>query len=262
MKKVILTAVSAGLAVMGGASGALADEHEVESPPMRAVETWTCSLREGKSMDDLEKANNAWLKWMDDWGQEDYYAAMVTPFFFGERSFDVGWIGVFRDGKAFGIGNDKWVNDSGDLGEMFAEVITCDSHTGWVSMNLMSSSPDESDDDEPDNTFVLSFSNCSMKDGHTFEEYLAATKEWEAYANEHGITERAWVWFPIVGEKNNDYGFKVVSAQDDYTAMGENWQKYMDGHWQKSSELFDDLVDCDIARTYSATTLRRWKEED
>ena len=65
-----------------------------------------------------------------------------------------------------------------------------------------------------------------------------------------------------MGEANNDYGFKVVSAQDDYTAMGENWQKYMDGHWQKSSELFDDLVDCDIARTYSGTTLRRWKEED
>lgn len=262
MNRAILRAVAAGLVVMGSSGGVLADEHESEYSPMRAVETWTCSFKEGKDMDDLEKPNKAWLEWMDGWGQEDYYAAMVTPFFFGERNFDVGWIGVYRDGKAFGIGSDKWVNDSGDLGEMFAEVITCDSHTGWASMNLMSSSQDESDGDESDNSFVLSFSNCSMKDGHSFEDYLAATKEWEAYAIEHGITERAWVWFPIVGEANNDYGFKIVSAQDDYTAMGENWQMYLDGHWQKSSELFDDLVDCDIARTYSATTLRRWKEED
>lgn len=261
MNRTKLAALVAGLAVMGSAAGALADEHEVEYPPLRAVETWTCSFKDGKGMDDLEKPNKAWLEWMDDWGQEDYYAAMLTPFFYGERSFDVGWIGVYRDGKAFGIGNDKWVNDSGKLGELFNEVITCNSHTGWVSMVLMSTDEKESDDDESDNTFVLSFSNCSIKDGHTFEEYMAASREWEAYANEHGITERVWAWFPLVGEANNDYTFKVVSAQDDYTAMGETWQQYMDGHWAKSNELFEDLVDCDIARTYSGTTLRRWKED-
>jgi hypothetical protein len=262
MKKVILAAVSAGLAVMSGAGVVLADEHENEYPPMTALETWTCSLRDGKGMDDLEKANDAWLKWMDDWGQEDYYAAMVTPFFFGKRTFDVGWIGAFRDGKAFGIGNDKWVNDSGDLGAMFDEVITCDSHTGWVSMEIMDAAGAESDDDKQDNKFVLSFSNCSIKEGRTFEEYMAASGEWEAYAKEHGITGRAWIWFPIVGEADNDYDFKVVSAEDDYTAMGENWQKYMDGHWLRSSELFDDLLDCDIARVYTATTLRRWVEKE
>ena len=262
MKQVILAAVTAGLAVMSGAGAVLADEHEAGYPPMTAIETWTCSLREGKDMDDLEKANDAWLKWMDDWGQEDYYAVLVTPFFFGEQSFDVGWIGAYRDGKAFGIGQDKWVNDSGDLGEKFSEVITCDSHTGWVSMEIMNLGGDTSGDNEQDDKFVLSFSNCSIKEGRTFDEYMAASEEWETYANEHGITGRAWIWFPIVGEANNDYAFKVVSAEDNYTAMGENWQKYMDGHWSKSSELFDDLLDCDISRVYNATTLRRWTDKE
>ena len=43
--------------------------------------------------------------------------------------------------------------------------------------------------------------------------------------------------------------------------MGANWQKYHDGHWQKSSELFDSIVDCDVSRTYNGTMIRRWKED-
>ena len=94
---------------------------------------------------------------------------------------------------------------------MFGEAITCNSHSAWVSMNV---DPSENDgNDEGDDTFVLSFSNCSIKDGHTFEDYMAATKQWNEYAAEHGFRQAGWVWFPIVRPENcMQTGFRLAST--------------------------------------------------
>lgn len=259
MKNLVLTAASAGLLLMSASHSALAQDEEVEYPNMRIVESWTCKYRDGKGREDLDKANAAWNKWMDKTGQDDYSALIATPYFFGERPFDVGWIGVARTGQAFGEGTDRWISEGGKIGDMFEEAITCDSHTAWVSMNV---DPTENGgDDEGDDDFVLSFSNCSIKEGHTFEDYMAATREWNEYAAEHGFRQAGWVWFPVAGESDDDYDFKFAGAEDDYRTMGANWQLYMDGHWQKSSELFDDIVKCDVSRIYNATMIRRWADE-
>ena len=259
MYRIKLTAAAAGLAVMAGAAGVLADEHEAEYPPMQVVEGWTCSYLDGKGPADLDKANAAWNDWMDKTGQDHYTAAIITPYFYGERTFDLGWLGVAKDGTSFGKGTDLWVNEGGDVGALFMDVMKCNSHTAWVSMLV--DTPDDEDDDTSDNNFVVSFSNCTMKDGYTFDDYMKAAQEWDAYSKEHGIKGVAWVWFPVAGEANNDYEFKVVAAEDDFVEMGANWQKYLDGHWQKSSELFDSIVDCDVSRTYNGTMIRRWKED-
>ena len=260
MRKVILTAATAGLVLTSAAGSVFAQEEEVEYPSMRVVESWTCKYNEGKGRADLDKANAAWNKWMDKRGHKDYTALMATPYFYGEWAFDVGWIGVARDGHAFGEGTDVWLSEGGEVSEMFGEAITCDSHSAWVSMNVDPSENDGSD--EGDDTFVLSFSNCSIKDDHTFEDYMAATKQWNEYAAEHGFRQAGWVWFPVAGESNDDYDFKFAVGQDDNRTMGANWPLYLDGHWQKSNELFEDIVKCDASRIYNATMIRRWEQED
>lgn len=259
MKTNNVTAVLAGL-VLASASGAvLAQDEEPENPTMRVVEGWTCDYNEGKGPADLKKANDAWNKWMDETGQKDYYAAILTPYFFGEQNFDFGWLGVARDGNAFGKGSHLWVTEggSGEVGALFNEAITCKSHTAWVSM-VVDPRDGSGDGDESDNDFVLSIANCSIEEGHTFEEYLEASKAWDAYAKENGIKTVGWAWFPVAGESNNDYGFKGVSAADDFVELGANWQKFLEGHWRKSSELFDDVLDCDVGRIYLGKTIRRW----
>ena len=259
MKRSFATAVSAACVLVLGAGIANAQEEELDEPSFRPVETWTCDYRDGKGRADLDKVNAMWNDWMDDTGQNDYYAAIITPTFYGERAFDVGWLGVYEDGNAFGVGTERWYTEGGEVGAKFGEVVTCSSHTGWVSMNIRE--PERNDDDS-DNSFVLSFANCSINEGHTFKEFRQAHATWNAYADEHGIKDGSWIWWPVAGESNNDYDFKWISGEDDYTAMGANWQKYMDGHWRKSNELFDDIVDCDIARVYSGTAIRRMGDDD
>ena len=158
-----------------------------------------------------------------------------------------------------GAGLDMWVNDSGDLGAKFFEVIDCHAHSAYVSSQLRAPQPDG---DESDNTFVLSFTNCSVKKGKSFDEFLTAQDAWNAYSDDNGLQGGTWIWFPVAGETNNDYDFKYIVGADDYAMYGSNWQKYSDGHWRKSSELFDDLIDCDSARVYDARTIRDITGED
>lgn len=252
-----MTLVSALLFLSTGS--AMADSHESEAPVFSPVEGWTCNYNDGKGPADLDKATAAWNKWMDDEGQGDYFAFTMTPNYFGERPFDVAWIGVWADGNAMGAGTDLWLNAGGDIAAGFDEVLTCDGHSNFASQNVKKPTQN---DDESDDSFVVTFSNCSIEEGKTFDDYMAAQKEWNAYADEHGFTGGSWVWWPVFGESNNDYDFKIAGAVDDHTAMGANWQLYSEGHYTKNSELFDDILDCDIGRVYDAKVRREMPDDE
>lgn len=261
MKRTITTAASAVLFLFVGSGSALAQDEEADTPSSRPVEGWTCHYNEGKSRADLDKVNAEWNEWMDETGQEDYFAFLMTPQFFGELNFDVAWIGVYRDGHALGAGTDLWVNEGGELGAKFGEVVNCSSHMAFASQNVRKP---QSNDEESDGQFVLNFANCSFEkdDDGAYDEFMAAQKEWNAYADEHGITGGAWIWWPIYGEADDSYDFKYIVGNPDYTALGANWQKFSEGHWRKSEELFGDLLDCDISRVYDASVIREWADSD
>jgi hypothetical protein len=254
-------AASAAVLLAVSAGPVLAQDEESEALPVRPVEGWTCKYNEGKGRADLDEVNEEWNEWMDERGQDDYLAFIMTPQFFGELAFDVAWIGVARDGHAFGAGTDLWLSEGGEVGAKFGEVITCSSHSGFISMNIKRMPPS---DEEGDGQFVLNFSNCSFKkEGEgVFEEFMAAQGEWNAYADEHGFDYNAWLWWPLYGESDDSYDFKYVVGASDYTTVGSNWQLYADGHWRKSSDLFEGLLDCDVSRVYDATMVREWADED
>ena len=257
MQKTIMAAVAAMMLV--GVGTAVAQEEESDEPGVVPVETWTCDYKEGKGPADLDSVIAEWNDWMDDNGQSNYFAATLTPQYFGERLFDVGWLGVWPDGNAMGASTDFWITEGSEMGAKFFEVLDCTSHTNFVSLNVRRA---PQNDDESDNSFVLSFSNCSIKEDKNFDEFMAAHKEWNAYADENGFVNSAWVMWPVFGESNNDYDFKYVSSASDHTTFGANYQLYSDGHWQKRSELFKDLVDCDISRVYDGTAIREMAGDD
>ena len=82
-------------------------------------------------------------------------------------------------------------------------------------------------------------------------------------ADEHGIVGGSWDLWPVWGETSDaDYDFKAVSSTPNYTTLGANWAKYADGHYMKSMELFDDKLDCDSARVYTAVVQRLMEDDD
>jgi len=259
MKKIFTTAVSAVIFLFVGASGALAQEEESDDLNAVPVETFTCDFNEGKGPGDLNGVIEEWNAWMDSTGQTSYFAATLWPHYFGELAFDVGWLGAWPDANAMGAGTDHWLTNGGEVGAKFGAVLDCTSHTNYVSINVKES-PDS--DDDSDNKFVLTFSNCSVEEGKTFDDVLAAQDTWNAYADENGFIGGAWILWAIYGGDNEDYDFKYVESSPDYTTFGADYQRYSDGAYLKAEEIWQDVMDCDSGRVYSATAVRSMKNDD
>ena len=262
MKKFLTAVATACLVISLGSGVALAASHEVpaEMPDIVPVETWTCKFNDGKTMGDLNTVIAEWNEWLDDEAVTDYFAAVVTPNYFGEQLFDVGWLGAWADGNAMGAGTNLWVTEGGDMAAKFFEVLTCGSHSNFASLNIK---PPSDDDDEGDDSFVLDFTNCSVKEGKTFDDVMAGMNAWAEYQAENGFQNSTWMMFPIYGESNNDYDFKVVEGHDDHIGFGADYELMGNGgHWRKNSEIFESLIDCDVARVYDAMTVREMQSDD
>ncbi len=260
MKKIPTAAVSAMMFLFVAGGAAIAQEEESDGLSFVPVEAFACNFNEGKGREDLRAVTDEWNAWMDAEGKTDYFAITLWPNYRAERTFDVGWLGAWSDGNAMGAGGDLWLSAGREIGAKFDEVVSCDSHTQFASARLKA--PAEPEDDS-DNMFVLSFSNCSFEDDVTMEQYLAAQKEWNAYADEIGIVGGRWMMFPVWGESADaDYDFKSVGSTGDYSALGSNWALYAEGHYKKSNEIFDDLLDCDSPRIYTARVVREMADDD
>lgn len=251
MRKILTVAVSTTMFLFVGSVVAQDDEELTWVP----VEAYACNFNDGKGPADLAAVVAEWNEWMDDEGQTEYFAITLWPSYYGERNFDVGWLGSWPNGNAMGAGTDYWLQHGQEMGAKFYEVLDCSAHTNFATAQLIDPGGEPVQNGD---TFVLSFSNCSFtEDGGGMEGYLEASAQWEAYAGEHGFTGGDWMMFPTFGENvEADYDFKAVGSSKDYTAMGANWQLFAEGHWRKSSELFDPVVDCDSARVYTAMVER------
>jgi len=240
---------------------ATAAESEGDGLRYRPVEAFICKYREGKGPADLDAVNEEWNEWMDSVGENDYLAAVMTPHYHADYdSMDVGWLGVWRDGNAMGVGTDLWMNEGGDVGMKYFEVLDCKSGSAYVSTMLRAP---KDDGDESDNSFVASFSNCSLKDDGdgAWDRFVEAHKAWNAYADENGIGGSAYLWWPTAGEKEIDWDFKYITAWDDHTMRGASWQKFADGHWAKRQELVG-MLDCDVSRLYDAEIVRNMADDE
>lgn len=259
MKKSITAAASAILFLSAGA--ALAQDEEESAPlSFTPVEAYACKFNEGKGPADLAAVVKDWNEWMDEEGQTQYFAFTMWPSYYGERNFDVAWFGVWPDGNVMGAGSDHWLSQGQEMNARFYDVLDCGSHTQFASVEMRT--PPERDM-APGDTFVLSFSNCSMEEDKNFDEYAAAQKEWNAYADAHGIIGGAWAMFPVWGESvDADYDFKAVGSAASYTQLGANWAKFAEGHYQKSNEIFEGLLDCDSPRVYTAMVERMMADEE
>ena len=247
-KNILIAASSVGLTLAAG--GALAQE-DADKMSFSPVETYTCNYNEGKGPDDLSKAIDAWNKYADNADLNNYFAAILTPQFFGDETFDVGWLGSSGTGEEMGAGLDDWIRNGGKAADAFNAAITCNSHSMFASTRLKA--PPEGG---PPENVVLTFSDCSVKDGKTWEEAFAGIGALVEYQQANGYTHGSWAMFPVYGVSDLDYDFKIVDSFADHAGAGLAFDKIAGGDWEKQEELIGDLLSCDIARVYDAKVVR------
>ena len=251
MKKTLLAAGSAALTMLLGPAIAQADDHE--SPGVTPVETYVCKFQEGKSMQDLDGVIKDWNRFMDrNAGKSGYQAILLLPSFYGERNFDVGWVGFAQDAKSLGQALDTWRDKGGEMAAAFAEVIDCPARTNYASLSVA-----EGSGKMPPNP-VLTFSDCTVKDGVDMEAAIDAVHEWAKWRKEGGQDGPSWIWFPGYGENlDAEYDFKFLEGFENYEDWGADWDLYGNGGgWQKARELFSEKLECNSGRVYDVKAVR------
>lgn len=257
MKRIL--AAAAASALVFSLVTVQADNHEQAARRYVPVETFTCNYRDGKGPGDLDEVIAGWNQWMDDNDRQDYFAVTLTPYYYGENTFDVGWLGSWPSGEAMGTGTDLWLNKGSEIGMQFYEVLECDSHTNFATTEFKS--PGEGP--TPD-SIVLSFSDCKGPDDPAkWKDLMAGLEGWAKYQTESGYHAGTWMMFPVYGGGEFDYDFKMVSGWDNHTESGQDYQRYSEQEdWDKEGELVGGLMDCDVSRLYNGTVRRKPVEED
>ena len=109
---------------------------------------------------------------------------------------------------------------------------------------------------------IVTFSDCNISDGVTFDDLYMPIIDWGKYKAEHGSKAGHWVFFPSFGGGKEDYDFKWVTAYENLEGMGADWDQSNEKGWQKANELFQGKVECDSSRTYMATARREAENDD
>ncbi len=98
--------------------------------PDAAVETFSCTMRDGTDMDDVVAASRFWQQQMGKIESADlakYRGSLVRPFRGGTGEADFGWIGSYPDWMSFARGTDAYYGSKeGQAADArFAQISRC-----------------------------------------------------------------------------------------------------------------------------------------
>lgn len=256
MKKIIAATIVVPLAL----SSAFAQEEE-ERPYVVPVDTFTCTYNDGKDADDFDKAAAAWNAWADERGVDNYGAMILEPYYYGSDSFDIGWLGYWTSQEAMGVGTDAYLSEGGAVREGFEKAVTCQSHEHWAAIEVKR--PPEGE--MPDNVVVM-FTNCKRDDDVEWDALFEKIKKATAYLESQGIESGAYMMWPVFGGQGEpDWDFKWITSYANYTAFGKAYQHSANGGGrQKMNEIMGGALDCDQARVYNGTVVRKvnWEADE
>lgn len=250
MNKKILICLISTLTMLAGS--AIASDHEAGMKVV-PVELYACTYNEGKGAADLDKVIAMWSTWADKQGMDDYAAWTLTPYYYGpEQEFDVIWLGAGKDAVALGAAQDAFLTEGGEVAKGFNDVLNCNVHANFASFNHKAAPKGAT----PGNS-VLTFSDCSYKEGATFSALTEAMGKWAGHLDSEESETTIFHWYPAYGGGKEVFDFKWIQSHESLAALGKDYDNYgTGGGWKTNRELLSDLIDCDSRRAYMAKNRR------
>ena len=121
MKK-LLPATFVGLCTLGLSGIAAADS---------IVETWTCEVKEGKKIEDVQAVNSKWLKWVNEQVEGGGIASSVGESVVGNSERFI-FVDTYPNLTTWAATKDALDSPAGnDLDELFEDVSECSENRLW-----------------------------------------------------------------------------------------------------------------------------------
>lgn len=250
MKRILISTIFTCLIFFAGSGAVSAQDDGMLVIP---VELFTCTYNDRQDPDDLDDVIDKWNAWADRNGTDDYAAWTLTPYYFGpDQEFDMIWLGAGKNAVALGEVQDAYLADESGLAGDFEEVISCNAHNNFASVNYKAPPEGET----PANS-VLTFSDCTYKEGASFSAVSGAMAEWSQYLSDQGSTTGIWHWYPVYGGGGEEFDFKWLQAYENLADLGADYDRYgTGGGFATRGRLLGHLIDCDSSRAYLAESRR------
>ena len=250
MKNTFVLSFITGFLLLLGSSTVAAQDGGIHVIP---VELFTCTYNDGKGSDDLDNVIEKWNAWADEQGMDDYSAWTLTPYYFSsEQKFDVIWLGAGKDAVALGKTQDTYMAESAGLHDAFSEVVSCDAHVNYASINHKAP-PDGATSRDG----ILTFSDCNFKEGATFAALGTAMAGWSQHLSDGGSNAAVFHWYPAYGGGQEEFDFKWLESHESLATLGADYERYGNGGgFEVRRNLLGHLIDCDSIRAYVSKNIR------
>ena len=105
---------------------------------------------------------------------------------------------------------------------------------------------------------VVSFNDCTLNEGVTPPDLMAAAAKWNAYLDQSEVTAAIAYHFPGHGNPQDmTADMKMSIWRPNLESYGSDADLYVNGGGlQASQAIFGDVMSCDSSRMYSATLVR------
>jgi hypothetical protein len=217
------------------------------------VETQGCKFNANKGMNELHSVNARYNAWADKNKMTDYTAFVATPLFYSaDIQYDVLWVGAWPNAAAMARDAALSATKEGrDIDAAYDALGKCASHSLYAEVVVRQPKG------APPENGVATFSDCTVRDGRTAEEAIAALGQVAEYMAGRGSDAFSAVLFPLAGLPNNaHYTFKHVVGYGSMDAFGKDVDSYTAGGFRRVDELLERVVDCNSARVYTPERVR------
>jgi hypothetical protein len=225
------------------------------SSDLRPVEFRACHFREGKGLADLQALADKFREYANK-NDIGYAAWILLPEFQSEASMDVGWLGAWPDGIAYGVSMEKWKSRSNDLLPQFQAVIQCGTH------ELMMSRPINAPDGTPEDGILLTYA-CTLKDGKTLADAYKAHLEYGQVMKTKGSLAVSWMYTPAAGFGKSDVDYYHSVGFYRYSDLGDTMEMFFNrGGVATRQNIIDPVASCLTPVVYDAISVRAHDERN
>ena len=248
MKKKLATFIAAYVVSVGGVPSALAVEQESKAAP---VDFRACNFRSGKGMKDLDKATAKFRAYANK-NDIAYSAWTLTPQYHNGAGFDVGWLGAWPDGDAYGVSIEKWRSTGRDVAAEFNEVMDC-SGRHELALSLPINAAEGTPEDG-----VLMFYQCSLHDNMTLNTAYKAHLDAGTVMKGKGSLAVSWMFQPALGAGDAfDFDYYHVVGFSRYSDMGATMEMYANGGgMQAQQKILGEISSCETPVVFDALSVR------
>ncbi len=242
--------ITAAIAVAFSGMGLSFAQDEADVLDLRPIEIDVCSYSDGQDQDDYDNVMARMVKWMEDNDSEPYAAWRLNKLYAGDQDFDFVYLGAWSSGTSMGKDVAQYASSAGDIIEAINNVVECAGLSMFTSLNVKES------DGDGTGSFVLTVSDCNVADGHRTGDAIRALVEYGEYRDATGSPGGMWIWFPTLGNGEEDFDFKLASSYRSVEALGDAFQWNMDNQaYIERRELFTGLLSCNVPRGYIGDTI-------